>query len=404
MTNILNALRLPFSLKGNGGPWGPKDTRDAPRAPSKKNPQNAGNGNDLDDMLRQAQDRMRDMMGSGGNKNRRPASGGNGGNGGDIGTQGIITLAILGGLAIWVYQSFYIVQPDEQGVVTRFGKYVETTNEGLHFHLWPVEQVVKPQVTRENIIEIGFRSSQSSSALSNRFAARASSNNSRIADVPAESLMLTGDENIVDLDFTVRWKIENPEKFLFNVAQPEDTLKHIAESAMREIVGRYPIDAAITEDKDTIQRDATALIQKIAEGYGLGVQINGVELQQVLPPKEVLDAFRDVQAAKADAEKVKNQATGYANDIVPRARGEVSQIMQDAEGYKASKVAEATGNAERFASQLTEYRKAKEITKQRLYIETMEEVLKGNKKVILSKDAGQSVLPYLPLNKNGSVK
>lgn len=397
MMNILNTLRLPVLMaKGNGGPWGPKKP-----TPKGKSPQE--NQADLDDMLRQAQDRMRDMMGSG--------NGGNGGgtrrtSGGPNDPQsmgGVIGLAVIGALALWLYQSFYIVQPDEKGVVTRFGEYVETTDEGLRFHFWPIEQVVKPKVTRENIVEIGFRSSQALESMSNRFVRRRNASN-QMMDVSAESLMLTGDENIVDLDFTVRWKIDDPKDFLFNVAAPVEALKHISESAMREVVGLYPIDAAITEDKDKIQREATKLIQEVAYGYGLGIQINGVELQQVQPPKEVLDAFRDVQAAKADAEKVKNQATGYANDIVPRARGEVAKIMQEAEAYKASKIAEATGNAERFTSQLTEYRKAKAITKQRLYLETMERVLSTNKKVILSRDAGNGVLPYLPLTRDGRVK
>lgn len=394
MISILNTLRLPMVAKGNGGPWGPKK-------PTQKEKESQNPQADLDDMLRQAQDRMRDMMGSGGgNGPRRPS----GGSGDTPGLGGVTGLIVIGALALWVYQSLYIVQPDEKGVVTRFGEYVETTDEGLRFHFWPLEQVVKPKVTRENIIEVGFRSSQALESLSGRFVRRREFANNQVMDVGAESLMLTGDENIVDLDFTVRWKIDDPKDFLFNVGEPVETLKHVSESAMREVVGRYPIDAAITEDKDKIQREAAALIQEVAYGYGLGIQINGVELQQVQPPKEVLDAFRDVQAAKADAEKVKNQATGYANDIVPRARGEVAKVMQQAEAYKAAKIAEATGNAERFESQLAEYRKAKDITKQRLYLETMERVLQGNQKVILSKDAGNGVLPYLPLNKEGRVR
>ena len=388
MSSLLHKIALPvFSSKG---PWGDRSGRPTKPRQTSNNPQA-----DLDDMLRQAQDRVRDMMGSGGGAPR-------GGDGG--GVQLPLGLIGIGVLAVWLFQCFYVVQPDEQGVVTRFGEYVETTDEGLHFRLWPIENVVKPKVTRENIVEVGFKGSQTVRGfVGNRLVER-QLDNSRVIDVPQESLMLTGDENIVDLDFTVRWRIADPKEYLFNVSDPDSALKRIAESAMREVVGRYPIDAAITTDKETIQDEATTLIQQISDSYGMGMSISGVELQQVQPPQEVMDAFRDVQAAKADAEKVKNQATGYANDIVPRARGEAAQILQDAEAYKASKIAGAEGDANRFNSQVREYWKAKAITKKRLYLETMEEVLKDNQKVILSKEAGAGVLPYLPLNKQGGVK
>tara|TARA_R110000868_G_scaffold189695_1_gene432871 strand:+ start:56062 stop:57288 length:1227 start_codon:yes stop_codon:yes gene_type:complete len=373
-----------FSNK-NDGPWGKK--------PSGRKPSSEP---DLDEMLRQAQDRMRDMMGGNGGGNR-PLGTGPSLNG------GLFSVIAMAGIAIWVFQCFYIVQPEEKGVVTRFGKYIETTDAGLHFAIWPIEQVVKPKVTRENILEAGFRTSNATS----RFNIQRNSyqqSSGQVVDIPAESLMLTGDENIVDLDFTVRWVISNPKDYLFKVENPDEALRHVSESAMREVIGRYPIDDAITSNKQVIEQEALLLTQSIADAYGLGMRINNIELQQVQPPKQVLDAFRDVQAAKADAEKEQDQATGYANDVVPRARGQAAQIMQEAEAYKSAKISEAQGNAARFLSQLAEYKKAREITKQRLYLEAMEAVLKGSRKVIMSEGAGNGVLPYLPLDGKGRVK
>lgn len=375
-----------FSNKSDG-PWGKKPS---PRKSS------SSNEPDLDVMLRQAQDRMRDMMGGG--------NGGKNGDGTPANIGGLFTIGLMAVVGIWVYQCFYIVQPEEQGVVTRFGKYIETTDAGLHFAFWPIESVQKPKVTRENILEIGFRSSVPTGRFGISRGIQQQLSNDKVIDISQESLMLTGDENIVDLDFTVRWVISNPKDYLFKVENPEAALKHVSESAMREVIGRYPIDDSITGNKQRIETEALSLTQSIVDAYGLGMLINNVELQQVQPPKEVLDAFRDVQAAKADAEKEQDQATGYANDVVPRARGQAAQIMQEAEAYKSAKISEAEGNASRFTSQLNEYKKAKEITKQRLYLETMEEVLKGSRKVVMSDKAGSSVLPYLPLNGKRGVK
>ena len=380
MQKILTFFNAEF--KDNKSPWGTRKPsgnggtrRRAPEAEQA----------DIEDVIRAAQDRMRGMMGSGGGGS---SSGGFNG--------GIATLAISVLFVVWVSQSVYKVDTDEEGVVTRFGKYIETTGEGLHFMLWPIENVVKPKVTRENIVEVGFRGSRSvRSSLGSR--SRRELSNDQIINIPQESLMLTGDENIVDLNFTVRWKIADSKDYLFNVANPDDAIKHVAESAMREVIGRYPIDDAITYNKLVIQQETSTLIQEIMDLYRMGVQINGVELQQVTPPREVMDAFRDVQAAKADAEKIQDQAVGYANDIVPRARGQAAQIMQEAEAYKASKVAEATGAAQRFESQLIEYRKAKDVTTKRLYLETMQRVMQNTKKVVVGTEAGKGILPYLPL-------
>lgn len=401
MTSRFLSLFTPIQMSKNEGPWGKKPG--SKPSPSKR--PTAGNSNseqpDLDDMLRQAQDRMRDMMGGGrgrgGNGGQSP-SGSNGSIGGMLGLGAILAAGF------WVYQCFYIVQPEEQGVVTRFGEYVETTNEGLHFHLWPIERVVKPKVTRENILEVGFRSSFPTGNFGLGARSYQQLSNDNVVDIPQESLMLTGDENIVDLDFTVRWVISNPKDYLFKVLNPVEALKNISESAMREVIGSYPIDDAITSNKLKIEQEALLLTQKVADEYGLGMRINNVEMQQVQPPKQVMDAFRDVQAAKADAEKEQDQAIGYANDVVPRARGQASQVMQGSEAYKESKIAEATGNASRFISQLNEYKKAPAITRERLYLETMEVVLKNSRKVIMTDKNSGSILPYLPLNQQGRVK
>ena len=365
--------------KGGKGPWGTvKGGKSTGGRGSGGNPGPGGQPPEVDEIFREAHKKLQGMMG--------------GGNGG--GAKSISLIAIGLGV-LWLASGFYMVAPDEEGVVLRFGKYVQTTTSGLNYHLpAPIETVIKPPVTRENIVEVGFRSNSS-----NTYSSFMNSRSSNVkSTIPAESLMLTGDENIVDLSFTVRWRIIDARDFLFNVSGPVETVKNVAESAMREVIGRRPVDDALTGSKENIQDEAKVLIQSILDGYRSGIQVNGVELQEVNPPKEVIDAFRDVQAARADAEKARNEAEGYSNDILPRARGEAAQVLQDAEAYKASKIADATGRADRFLSQLKEYRKAKNVTKERMYLETMENVLEGSRKVIISGEAGQGVLPYLPIN------
>lgn len=372
-----------FAWDNGKGPWG------APRG--NKSSQKAGGGRqtggpsqpqpELEDLVRYAQDRMRGF---------------GGGNGGGKGR--LIMLALAGLGLLWLLSGFYVVATDQQGVVLRFGQYVETTQPGLNYHLpAPIETVLKPQVTRENIVEIGFRSNRfaGSSLFSN--GAR-TSNNVNIQDISAESLMLTGDENIVDLDFTIRWRIADPRDYLFNVVDVPETIKNVGESVMREVIGRHPIDDSLTNNKTQIQQEAMELLQEVMNRYRAGVQITSVELQQVNPPVAVIDAFRDVQAARADAERAVNEAIGYSNDILPKARGQVAQIMQEAEAFKASRVAEASGAAQRFEAQLSEYRKAKEITQKRLYLQTMQKILSRTNNVVMTGQGGQNVLPYLPLN------
>ena len=386
--------------KGGKGPWGSG---------------NGGNGNgrrpnqqgqnkpqpDLDDMLRSEQDHFRRHMGGG------KGNGGNGRGGNTGGSQGspfggLGFILILVGI-LWLASGFYIVDQSEEGVVLRFGKYTQTTTPGLNYHLpWPFESVLKPQVERENRVEIGFRDSTMVNGV-NRFPRTRGGDMARNI-LENESLMLTGDENIVDLNFTVRWKIGNAEDFLFNVSKPEATIKDVSESAMREIIGKRPIDDALTANKAQIELAARDLIQSILDEYGTGVQVNAVELQQVNPPKQVIDAFKDVQAARADAEKAQNEAIGYANDILPKARGQAAQMIQEAEAYKESRVLDAKGQADRFTKQLTEYNKAKDITRQRMYLETMEQVLGKANVVVMGSKSNQNVLPYLPLGQQTQPK
>ena len=266
----------------------------------------------------------------------------------------------------------------------RFGEQVATTQPGLNYHLpYPIETVLTPNVTKVNSIEVGFRQ------------------NTRGGSTPvvAESLMLTGDENIVDIGFTVLWRIKDASDFLFNVAQQEMTIKAAAESAMREIVGRTDLTSAITEGRLKIEQDVQVKLQEIVDVYGLGVEVSEVKLKDSGPPAEVEDAFRDVQAAVADKERAQNEALSYANDIVPRARGAAEQIRQEAEGYKQQVISEAEGEAARFVSIYDEYKKAPAVTRERIYLETLQEVLKGTKKVIIdNNNGGQGVVPYLPLN------
>ena len=240
-------------------------------------------------------------------------------------------------LGIWLASGFYRVLPDEQGVVLRFGKYVNQTQPGLHYHLpFPVEKVLTPKVTKVNRIDVGYRSASDTG--------RATS----VSDVPEESLMLTGDENIVDIDYSVFWIIKDAGKFLFNIQSPEDTVKSVAETAMREVIAKNGIQSILTEGRAQIEIDTQNIMQEILDSYDSGISITQVQTQKADPPKEVIDAFRDVQAAKADKERAQNEAEAYANDVIPRARGEAAQILQQAEAYKQEVVALAEGEASRF--------------------------------------------------------
>ncbi|MBA4791293.1 MAG: FtsH protease activity modulator HflK [Rhizobiales bacterium] len=357
----------------SGGPWG-----NGPRGPWGSGPSSSGpTPPDIEDLIRRSQDRLRNML---------PGS---------MGAKGIILLVALV-VAGWLLSGFYRVEPDEQGVVLRFGKFVQLTQPGLNYHLpYPIETVVTPKVTRVNRIDIGMRLTDDPRRGS-----------TVVRDVPEESLMLTGDENIVDVDFAVFWVISSAENFLFNVQNPEGTIKAVAESAMREVIGRTNIQPILTGARQNIETGVQDLMQRTLDQYKVGVRVTQVQLQKVDPPSQVIDAFRDVQAARADAERAQNEAQTYANRVLPEARGEASRIENAAQAYRERTVVEARGQADRFVKIFDEYVNAKEITRQRMYLETMERVLGPMDKVLL--DAGTAgregsggVLPLLPLGEIG---
>src|SRR5436190_11390213 len=275
------------------------------------------------------------------------------------------------------------VNPDELGVVMRFGKPVRQEPPGLHFRMpYPIDEVRLPKVTRQNIIEIGMRSGTGGRG---------------VTSVREESLMLTGDENIVDINFVVFWRIQDALKYLFNIQNPAVTVKEVAESAMREVVGQSNIQPLLTGARQKTEQAVQKLMQDVLDFYGAGIRVDQVQLQKVDPPTQVIDAFRDVQAARADQQRLQNEAFSYANRIVPEARGEAERILQGARAYKEQTVAEATGQTARFLKVYEEYKKAPEVTRKRMYLETMERVLGGTDKIILDSKGGQGVVPFLPL-------
>jgi len=296
-----------------------------------------------------------------------------------------IILGLVIVIAIWAFSGLYRVLPDEQGVVLRFGKFVSTTQPGLNYHIpYPVETVLTPKVTKVNRIDVGFRSASDTGRTSG------------VADVSEESLMLTGDENIVNIDFSVFWVIKDAGKFLFKIQSPVVTVKAAAETAMREVIARSRIQPILTEGRSKIETETQEIIQSLLDEYESGIQITQVQTQKADPPDEVIDAFRDVQAARADMERSKNEAEAYQNDVIPRARGDAAKILQEAEAYKKQVVALAEGEASRFLAIYNEYKLAKKVTQERMYLETMEKVLADIDKVIIDKKAG-GVVPYLPL-------
>jgi membrane protease subunit HflK len=267
----------------------------------------------------------------------------------------------------------------------RFGAYERQAYPGLNYHLpWPIETVVKPSVTKVNTLDVGFRPGDGRSQGPRAF--------------PAEALMLTGDENIIEVQYTVFWQIKDASNYLFKIASPEVTVKAAAESAMRDVVGQEPAQFALTEGRGPIELRSARLMQQILDHYEAGITINRVQLRAVDPPERVLDAFRDVQRAKANREQLRNEAEAYRNNIVPNARGEAERIKQEAEGYRQQTIDLARGEAQRFISVYEAYKLAPEVTKQRLYLETMEQVMRGSNKIIMDQQPGtQGVLPYLPL-------
>jgi membrane protease subunit HflK len=343
-------------------PWG---------APNKNNKQpSPNNPDDMEDLAKKFQDGIKNMFGG---SSKTPDA------------KKPITLFIIGAIAVWALSGFYRVDADEQGVVLRFGKYTNMTQPGLNYHLpFPIESVMTPKVSRVNRIDVGFRSSGEGSRAA-------------IADIKEESAMLTGDENIVDINYSVFWVIKDASKYLFNVQDPIGTIKVVAETAMREVIARKKIQVILTQGRAEIENEVQKIMQQILDTYGSGIDITQVQAQKSDPPTQVIDSFRDVQAAKADKERAQNEAEAYANDVIPRARGEAAKITQEAEGYKREVVAQAEGEASRFIAIYNEYAKAKTVTQERMYLETMEKVLSGVNKIIIDKQSGSGVVPYLSL-------
>ena len=340
---------------GGGGPWG----------------QGGGGGGqppqDIDAIIRQGRDAWRRMMPGGGASSGRT-----------------LTLLVLVFGLIWAATGFYRVNPQQQGVVLRFGEWVRTSPPGLHYHLpFPIESVLTPEVTSDNRIEIGFRD--------------VSGNSSSRRDIADESQMITGDENIVDIDFVVFWRIADAGQYLFNLAEPDQTIKVTAEAVMREIIGRTAIQTALTEGRQDIQVQARQQLQDLLNEYGAGVRVRDVQLLAVDPPADVIDAFNEVQRARQDRDRLKNEAEAFSNDIVPRARGEAAKLVAEAEAYEAEVVNRASGDASRFDQIFQAYLRDKAVTKERIYIETVEEIFSNVDKIIIDSDAGSGVVPYLPL-------
>ena len=339
---------------GGRGPWG-------------TGPSGGGQPPDLEEFLKRSQERIRQAL---------PKGFGGGG-------------ALIVGLiiaAVWLMSGIYVVDPDEQGVVTRFGAFVGRTTPGINYHLpWPIESVSTPPVTREQAVYIGYR-------LGNSQGAR---------DIPEESLMLTGDENIIDTNFTVFWVIKDAAAFLFNVENPDNqldgTVKAVAESAMREVVGKNQIEPILTANREPIQDEVRDLMQRILDSYNAGVTVTRVQMQKADPPAQVIESYRDVQAARTDQDRMRNEAEAYANKVVPEARGQAARIVQQAEGYKQQVTAEAQGEAARFISIYDQYKKAPDVTRRRIYLDTMRDVLGDMNKVIVDNKGGSGVVPYLPL-------
>ena len=361
---------MPWSNQG-GGPWGTGGGGGG-KGPWGSGPQQSGpTPPDLEEFLRRSQDKLRNVL-----------------PGGNLGGKGLALIA-LAAIAVWGSSGFFRVEPDELGVVLRFGKYNRDVKSGLNYHLpYPIESVLTPKVTRVNRIEIG------------RQYVEVPRRGTTTREVPEESLMLTGDENIVDVDFSVFWLVKpnGAADYLFNIQQPEGTVQAVAESAMREIIGRSEHEPILTGARQNIESAVQALMQSTLDRYGSGIQITQVQLQKVDVPAQVIDAFKDVQAARIDLERAKNEARTYANKVVPEARGRAAQITQSAEAYREQTVAEAKGASSRFRQIHDEYKKAPEVTRERMYLETMERLFGGTEKVIVDSTATGGVVPYLPLD------
>jgi modulator of FtsH protease HflK len=362
----------------NGGPWGGGGSNKG-GGNRGNDGRGSGSGGDgpqipeIDELMKKGQEQLRVLMGGRGGKGGRP---GGGGSGGPAFTRGTFALAALAAVVLWALASFYTVKPEEQSVELFLGKYSETGNPGLNFAPWPLFSAEVIPVTREQTEDIGV--------------GRAGGD---------AGLMLTGDENIVDIDFQVVWNINDPAQFLFNLRDPQQTIRAVSESAMREIIAQSELAPILNRDRGSIAARLQDLIQQTLDSYDSGMNVVRVNFDKADPPREVIDSFREVQAAEQERDRLEKQADAYANRVVAGARGEAAQVLEEAEGYRARVVNEAQGEASRFSAVLEEYKKAPDVTRKRLYLETLEEVLGRVDKVIIDESGGSSgVVPYLPLN------
>ncbi len=356
---------MPWSNQSGGGGW--KGGNGGSNGPWGAPPGGGGGGGsgppDLEELLRRSQDRLKTVLPTG------------------RGNPFLIPIVILVLAGLWLYQCFYQVQPDEVGVEMLFGKAKEELNDpGIHFHFWPIETVEKAPLLRENKEFIGSGSGTR---------ARSSGRD--------PSLMLSGDQNIVEIDFTVLWRIKDPIAYLFRVKDQPQMVRIVAESAMRDRVGRTTADAVYTQQREQVEAEVQDLIQDTLNSYNAGIQITDVKMERSSPPRDVIDAFEEVQRAQQDQERFRQDAQAYSNKRLGEARGEAAQIREEAKAYKERVIAEADGESQRFVSVYKEYAKAKDVTKKRLFLETMEKILKDSNKVIMESGAGSGVVPYLPL-------
>ncbi|MGR3501465.1 FtsH protease activity modulator HflK [Pseudaestuariivita sp.] len=379
-------------MAGNNGPWGGGSGGSGNSGGGGGRGPNGGGGGgggrgpgdqgpqipEIDELVKKGQEQLRVLMGGRGGQGRGGA-GGSGGGGGPAITKGTIGLAALAGLVLWLMASFYTVRPEEQSVELFLGEFSEIGNPGLNFAPWPVVTAEVIPVTREQTEEMGVGARGSDAGL-----------------------MLTGDENIVDIDFQVVWNIDDPARFLFNLRDARPTIRAVSESAMREIIAQSELAPILNRDRGAIADRLEGLIQDTLNSYDSGVNIVRVNLDKADPPQPVIDAFRDVQAAEQERDRLQNVADAYANRVLAEARGEAAQTLEQAEAYRSQVVNEAEGEAARFTSVLEEYTRAPEVTRKRLYLETMEQVLGRVDKIILDENGGagggQGVVPYLPLN------
>jgi len=384
---------MPFNSNngGGGGPWGGGNRgggRNPWGGPGRGGSGGGGGGGggqppDLDDLIRKGRDQLRVILGGRGGGPRGP---GGGGPRIPSGVEKALPFAVPAVLAVvWLFSSFYSVKPEEQSVELFLGEFSEIGDPGLNFAPWPFVTYEILPVTRENTVNIGIEGSSSG----------------RAGD---RGLMLTGDENIVDIDFQVVWNIARPDRYLFNLADPEQTIRAVSESAMREVIGQREMKPILNRDRAVISQQVQDLIQRTMDSYESGVNIVRVNFDGADPPQQVIEAFRDVQAAAQDRDTAEKRAEAFANERLAEARGEVAQIVQDAEAYRAQVVNDAKGEAARFNAILDEYAVAPEVTRKRMYLETLEQVLGDVDKIIIDSEAtggsggGQGVVPYLPLN------